>query len=124
MKLIFADVASTLPYIKAGKAVPLAVTDPTLLLPGTPTIAEAGFPSVQIFNSFSVLAPAGTPPAVVERLSSEIAKAMKSAALAPKLEAQALIPVFDTPLQFSISLKKEKDGWGNFIRRKNIVLEQ
>jgi tripartite-type tricarboxylate transporter receptor subunit TctC len=57
-------------------------------------------------------------------LSAEIAKAMKSSALAEKLEAQALLPVFDTPEQFAAGLKKERDAWAAFIRRNGIVQEE
>jgi tripartite-type tricarboxylate transporter receptor subunit TctC len=60
----------------------------------------------------------------VKRLSEETLKAMKSPALAQKLEAQALVPVFDTPEQFAASLKKERDAWAAFIRRNGIVQEQ
>jgi tripartite-type tricarboxylate transporter receptor subunit TctC len=123
IKFMFPDVASVLPHIRSGKVVALAVNQRTPLLPGVPTLAEAGFP-VEVFTSFSVVAPAGTPRAIVDRMSTEIAKAMKSPALAEKLQAQALVPVFDTPEQFADELKKERDGWAAFIRRNAIVQEE
>jgi len=124
LKFMFPDVASVLGHIKSGKAVPLAVTERTELLPGVPTFAEAGLPGVDATSSFSVVAPTGTPAAIVQRLSVEIVKAMKSPALAEKLQAQVLNPVFDTPEQFAVSLKKERDGWAAFIKRNGIVLEE
>ncbi len=124
LKFMFPDVASVLGHIKSGKAVPLAVTERTELLPGVPTFAEAGLPGVDATSSFSVVAPTGTPAAIVQRLSAEINKAMKSPALAEKLQAQALNAVFDTPEQFAVSLKKERDGWAAFIKRNGIVLEE
>ena len=124
VKFLFPDVASALPHIKSGKALPLAVTERTALLPSTPTLAEAGFSGVEISNSFSVLAPAGTPAAIVQRMSAEIGKAMRSPSLAEKLDAQAMVPVFDTPAEFAASLKKERDAWAAFIRRNGIVPEQ
>lgn len=123
IKFMFPDVASVLPHIRSGKVLALAVNQRTPLLPGVPTLAEAGFP-VEVFTSFSVVAPAGTPRGVVELMSSAIAKAMKSPALSEKLLAQALVPVFDTPEQFSADLKKERDGWAVFIRRNGIVQEE
>ncbi|HVQ61226.1 MAG TPA: tripartite tricarboxylate transporter substrate binding protein, partial [Burkholderiales bacterium] len=123
IKFMFPDVASVLPHIRSGKVVALAVNQRTPLLPGVPTLAEAGFP-VEVFTSFSVVAPAGTPRAIVDRMSTEIAKAMKSPALAEKLQAQALVPVFDTPEQFAVELKKERDGWAAFIHRNAIVQEE
>ena len=123
IKFMFPDVASVLPHIRSGKVVALAVNQRTPLLPGVPTLAEAGFP-IEVFTSFSVVAPAGTPRAIVQRMSSEIAKAMKSPALGEKLQAQALVPVFDTPEEFTADLKKERDGWAAFIRRNGIVQEE
>src|SRR5882672_3772107 len=123
IKFMFPDVASALPHIRSGKVLALAVNQRTDLLPGVPTLAEAGFP-IEVFTSFSVVAPAGTPRAIVERMSAEIGKAMKSPALGEKLRAQALVPVFDTPEQFSADMKKERDGWAAFIRRNGIVQEE
>jgi len=123
IKFMFPDVASVLPHIRSGKVLALAVNQRTDLLPGVPTLAEAGFP-IEVFTSFSVVAPAGTPRAIVERISAEIGKAMKAPALGEKLQAQALVPVFDTPEQFSADMKKERDGWAAFIRRNGIVQEE
>jgi len=124
IKFMFPDVASVLGHIKSGKAVPLAVTERTDLLPGVPTLVEAGLSGVDATSSFSVVAPTGTPAAIVQRLSAEINKAMKAPALAEKLQAQALNAVFDTPEVFAVSLKKERDGWAAFIKRNGIVLEE
>jgi tripartite-type tricarboxylate transporter receptor subunit TctC len=120
LKFMFPDVASALPHIRSGKVVALAVTERTSQLPNTPTIAEAGFP-LDVFTSFSVVAPAGTPPAIVRRLAGEITKAMKSPAMAEKLDQQVLVPVFDTPEQFAASVKKERENWAEFIRRNNVM---
>jgi tripartite-type tricarboxylate transporter receptor subunit TctC len=112
-------VASAIGHIRAGKLRALAVAQATPLLPGVPTFAQAGYP-VDVFTSFSVVAPAGTPEPILSRLGSEIARAMRSGPIAEKLETQALVPVFDTPAEFAASLKKERDGWAAFIRRNNI----
>src|SRR5262245_16701979 len=119
IQFMFPDVASAIGHIRAGKLRALAVTQATPLLPGVPTFAQAGYP-IDVFTSFSVVAPAGTPEPVIGRLASEIGRAMRSGPIAEKLEAQALVPVFDTPAEFGASLKKERDGWAAFIRRNNI----
>src|SRR5438445_629725 len=116
-------VASAISHLKAGKLRALAVTQSTSLLPGTPTFAEAGFP-LEVITSFSVVAPAGTPAPIVQRIAAEIGRAMRSKPVAEKLEAQVLVPVFDTPGQFAASLKKERDGWADFIRRNAIQPDQ
>ena len=123
IKFIFTDLATVQQHLIAGKVTALAVNQRTALLPGVPSIAEAGWPKVEIFTSFSVLAPAGTPAGIVQKLSAHIAAAMKSPAIAEKLTAQALVPVFDTPEQFAASLKQERAQWNAFVQRNNITPE-
>lgn len=123
VQFMFPDVASSISHVRAGKLRALAVTRPMKSLPGVPSFAEAGFP-LDVFTSFSVVAPAGTPSRIVARAASEIGRAMKAPAIAEKLEAQALVPVFDTPAEFAASLKKEHDGWAAFIRRNGIQPDQ
>jgi len=123
IQFLFPDIASAISHIKAGKLRALAVTQATPLLPGVPTLAGAGYP-LEVFTSFSVVAPAGTPAPIVQQLGAEIGRAMRSAPVAGRLEAQALVPVFDTPAEFAASLKKERDGWAAFIRRNAIQADQ
>lgn len=117
------DVATVLPYIRSGRVLALAVTQPTPQLPGVPTQGQAGYPGIEVYTSFSVVAPAGTPPAIIQRLSAEVIKAMKSPAIRERIEGQAFIPVFDTPEAFAASLKKERQMWADVIRRNNITAE-
>ena len=123
VQFMLTDLASVRQYIDAGKLMALAVTDRTPLLPNTPTLAEAGLSGINAFTSFSVLLPARTPPALVQRVAQEVARAMKSPATAARLEQQALLPVFDTPEQFAASLKQEQENWGRFIRAHDIKPE-
>ena|SRR5260221_693863 len=123
IQFLFPDIASALPHIRAGKLRALAVTQASALLPGAPTLAEAGFP-LEVFTSFSVVAPSATPAAIVLRFAAEVGRAMRSAPVAAKLDAQSLIPVFDTPGEFAASLKHERDGWAAFIRRNAIEPDQ
>ncbi len=120
LQFMLTDLASVRQYIDSGKLLALSVTDQTKLLPGVPTLAEAGVPGIKAFTAFSVLVPVKVPPPLVKRIADEIAKAMKSPALAARLEQQALLPVFDTPEQFATSLKEEQQNWGSFIRQHNI----
>ena len=68
------------------------------------------------------MAPAGIPQPILDRMGAEVAKALHAAT--PRLEAQALMPVFDTPAEFAASLAKERAMWGDFIRRNNITSDQ
>lgn len=120
---MLADVATVLTYIRSGRVLALAVTQATPQLPGVPTQAQAGYPGIEVYTSFSVVAPAATPPAIIQRLSAEVLKAMKSPAIKERIEAMAFIPVFDTPDAFAASLKKERQMWAEVIRRNNITAE-
>lgn len=121
LQFMLTDLASVRQHIDAGKLVALAVTDKTALLPGVPTLAEAGTPGIKAFTSFSVMVPAKVAPALVKRIAAEVAKAMKAPATVARLDQQALLPVFDTPEQFAASLKDEQQHWAAFIKLNNIT---
>ena len=123
IQFMLPDLSSSIAHIRAGKLRPLAVSLATPALPGVPTLAEAGFP-VDALSSFSVVVPTGTPAAVVQRMSAEIGRAMRTPAIAEKLNAQALVPVFDTPEEFAVTLKRERERWGAFIRRNKIAADE
>ncbi len=122
LQFMYTDLASAIPYVSAGRLKALAVDRRTLLLPGIPTFVEAGWPTIDSPTSFSVMAPSGVSPAVLQKMAAEIAKAMKM--LAPRLEQQALVPVFDTPAEFAADLARERANWASFIKRNGITADQ
>jgi tripartite-type tricarboxylate transporter receptor subunit TctC len=84
-------------------------------------VAEAGFADVSTNSSFSLVAPTGTPAAVVERIHRELVAITKSAAFAAKLESQGLVGEVDSLSALSASMKKERESYAAFIKRKGIV---
>jgi len=114
------DVAIAGPHIKSGRLIAIALTHRTNQLPAVPTIAEAGFPDFTMPSNFSVVAPAGTPRPIVERMNAEINKAMRTT-LAEKLESHAFIAQFETPDEFAAALARDRAYWAAFIRRADIV---
>jgi tripartite-type tricarboxylate transporter receptor subunit TctC len=122
IQFIFADLASALPFVQSGKVRALAVDRKTSLLPNVPTFTEAGMPKFDSPIAFSVFAPTGVPPAIVSRMSDEVRKALKT--LAPRLEQQAYVPIYDTPAEFAASLDKERAMWRDFIARNKITVDQ
>jgi tripartite-type tricarboxylate transporter receptor subunit TctC len=122
LQFMYSDLASALPYIESGKVTALAVDRKTNLLPNVPTFSDAGWATFDSPISFSVMAPARVPPAIVQRMSVAVNSALK--AIAPRLEQQALVPIFDTPTEFATSLKAERAMWGKFIQRNNITVDQ
>ena len=122
LQFIFADLASALTFVQSGKVRALAVDRKTPLLPNVPTLTEAGLPKFDSPIAFSVLAPAGVPQPIIQKMAGEVNKALK--AIAPRLEQQAYVPVYDTPAEFGTTLDKERAMWGEFIKRNQITAEQ
>jgi tripartite-type tricarboxylate transporter receptor subunit TctC len=95
---MFADI-SVLPLIKAGKLRALAVTTATRMsqLPGVPTLEEAGLPGIAIDNWTAILAPAGTPAHVIEKLNAAIAKAVAEPSVRSQFQEEGFEPVASSP---------------------------
>src|SRR5882762_7420756 len=119
MDLMFDNLPSALPQIKAGKLKALAVTSATrsAAVPDLPTIAEAG--PVKGFDAsswFGLLAPAGTPVDIVNRLQQETAKALATPALKERLLSQGAIPSGMTPSQFATYIAAETKKWAQVVK--------
>ena len=119
--LMFDNLPSALPQIKAGKLKALAVTSATrsAALPDLPTIAEAGGPALKGYEAsswFGLMAPAGTPPEVVARLQQENAKALLSPALKERLQAQGAIPGGMSSPAFVSFIAAETQKWAAVVK--------
>jgi len=118
------DLPAVIAQLKAGKLRAIALTDPLPQLPGVPTMEEAGYANFDVSAQFSVMAPAGTPMPIIRKLNTEIVAAMKTPAMAQKLEALIYIPVFETPEEYGARLKRVRAMWAEFVRRNKITVEQ
>jgi len=121
MDVMFDNLPSALPQIKAGKLKALAVTSSTrsAALPELPTIAEAGGPALKGFEAsswFGLLAPAGTPAEIVNRLQAETAKALATPALKERLLGQGAIPSGNTPAEFARLIDAETKKWAQVVK--------
>ena len=119
MDLMFDNLPSALPQIKAGKLKALAVTSAqrSAAVPELPTVAEAG--PVKGFDAsswFGLLAPAGTPADLVSRVQQESAKAMASPALKERLLSQGAIPGGNTPAEFAAYIAAETTKWAAVVK--------
>lgn len=117
---------SMLPYIRSGRvrALGVAPAQRTPLLPDVPTIAEAvPLPGYEIDIWYGMLAPAGTPKSIVERLSQEIAKVARDAGVREKLVPQGLDPVGTTPERFADVIKSDLVKYRRIAKEANIVAE-
>jgi tripartite-type tricarboxylate transporter receptor subunit TctC len=120
VKFMMPDIGSAMTHIRSGKLVPLAVTYPTRMLPGVPTMGDSGFPESDVNAVFSVVAPAATPRAIVAHMNAAINAAMKTPWLAGKLEEATFIPVFETPEEFAATLRRDRARWAAIVKRLGI----
>ncbi len=119
MDLMFDNLPSALPHVKAGKLVALAVTssERSAALPDVPTVAEAGpVKGYEATSWFGLLAPAGTPADVVQRVQQESAKALASAALKERLLSQGAIPGGMAPAEFGRFIAAETKKWAAVVK--------
>ncbi|NSX17580.1 tripartite tricarboxylate transporter substrate binding protein [Cupriavidus taiwanensis] len=119
MQVMFDNLPSSMALIKSGKLKALAVTSarPSPALPGVPTIAQAaGLPQYEASSWFGMLAPAGTPPDVIQRIQQEVAKALGAPAVRERLQAQGAEPIGNTPEQFAAFIRAETAKWAKVVK--------
>ncbi len=119
MDVMFDNLPSSMPHIKSGKLLALAVTSGqrSAALPDVPTIEEAGkLKGYEASSWFGLLAPAGTPADIVNRIQQETAKALKTPALSERLLAQGAIPSGNTPQEFAKLIDSEIKKWAQVVK--------
>ncbi len=116
---------SSVPYFTSGKLRALAVAAPQRLpqLPDVPTMAEAGFPGVEVNSWSGLLAPAHTPPELVARLQREVARALAAPDVRERLASQGAVVVGSTPAEFAADLAREHADYGKVIRTIGLTLD-
>ncbi|MPZ58485.1 MAG: tripartite tricarboxylate transporter substrate binding protein [Rhizobiales bacterium] len=110
------------PHIEAGKLRPLAVTttDRTDTLPDVPTISEAGLKGYDAPQWFGIMAPAGTPRPIVERIRQVIAEGLRKPEIAKHLATDGARPVANSPDEFAVVIQAEIDKWNAVARAANM----
>ena len=125
VQMVFADPQPILQHIQSGKARPLAVTGSrrAAVVPDVPTFAEAGLPGFVAENWWGMWLPAGTPRPVVDRLQSDMAKALLSADIKGKFEGMGVDPVSSTPDGLRDFTRAEIEKWAKLVREADIRSE-
>ena len=125
VQLMFDNLPPSLPQIKAGKLRALAVTSATRApaLPDVPTVAETGLPGFEASSWFGVLAPAGTPPAIVTKLNAEIAKWLTSAEAKEKLATVGANIAAGTPDDFARHIQAETAKWAKVVKESGAKID-
>lgn len=125
VSLLYSTVVSGMPQVNAGKLRALAVSSikRAQVAPGVPTVAESGFPGYDVSGWYGILAPAKTPPDIVNRLNSEIVTILRSPAAAERLAMDGSEAVGNTPEQFAAHIKSEIAKWGKVVKAAGIIVD-
>ena len=124
IQLSITDLAAALPHIKAGKLKAFAVTSPKRLnnLPEVPTLSESGLTGYDSTGWFGLVAPAGTPAAIIQRLNTEFTAALNDEAIKTQMRQSGMEPVATTMEGLDAYIKSETQKWAKVIRQANIKL--
>jgi tripartite-type tricarboxylate transporter receptor subunit TctC len=123
--MLFGNVLSSLTHVKTGRLRALAVTTAkrSTVLPELPTVSESGVPGYENSTWFGVLAPAGTPAAVLNKLNAELTRASQSSDIVDRLAPDGGEPVGSTPEQFGRLLALEITRWRKVVKDAGMKVE-
>ena len=120
---MFSDLVAVLPHIRAEKLRAIAVGSGqrVSLLPDVKTVAEQGFPGFDATSWGGLLAPAGTPKDVIDRMSAELKTALADKQVQEKLESVGSFAAYRTPEQTGVRMRQDFERWGKVIRDNKIT---
>jgi tripartite-type tricarboxylate transporter receptor subunit TctC len=123
--LAFNTLPPAIGNIKAGKINAIAVAAPQRLaaIPDVPTTAESGMPGLDIVQYYGLVAPAGTPPAIVARLNKELRKIVTSEDIKARIIADGGGPVASTPEEYAANIQREEGRWAALIKKLGLKVE-
>jgi tripartite-type tricarboxylate transporter receptor subunit TctC len=122
VSFMFLSMSSALKQVQAGKLRALGVASPqrSSAAPDLPTVAEQGLPGFEALSWYALMAPAGTPAEVVDKIAGDAARALRAPDVRERLLGLGANPVGNSPAQLGQMLKREHAFWGEFIRKAGI----
>jgi tripartite-type tricarboxylate transporter receptor subunit TctC len=126
VQALFSIALAAMPHIKAGRVRALGITSAkrSPVAPDLPTVAEAGgMPGFEVIGWFGWLGPAGMPRPIVQRLNSELVRALKLPDVRDRLLSQSTEPVGNTPQEFAAFMKREHAKWAKVIKAANVRIQ-
>jgi tripartite-type tricarboxylate transporter receptor subunit TctC len=125
VQIMFDAAPSLIAHIRSGKLRVLAAASPqrNRLLPEVPTFAELGHPQIAVSLWYGLLARAGTPAPVIRRLNAEVTKALESADVRDRLQAQGAEPMPGTPEAFATFMREEMAKWAPVVKQAGVKLD-
>ena len=123
--MVIVVISSAVPFVESGRMRALAILDNkrNSSIPDVQTSKEAGLPGLVAINWYTIMAPAGTPRAIIDRLNAESVKAMSAPDMREKFAGMGGDVATGTPEQTGEFLRAENDRWGKVIREANIKAE-
>jgi len=125
VQMMFDAITTMAPNVQAGQVRALATTGEkrSTVLPDVPTVAEAGVPGYEATIWLGIMAPKGTPQAIVDKLNAEIRKAINAPAVKEMWAKQGAVPMNMTPAEFGAYLEKDIVKWANVVKTANIKVD-
>lgn len=123
--LVFATMQSAMPFVRAGKLRPIAISTAqrSPALPNVPSIAESGVKGYDASGWYGMLAPSGVRTEIVERLQSEVARVLGQPELKERLASEGAVAVANTPAQFDRFIREEIARWTKVVRELGLKLD-
>ena len=123
--VMFNGMLATYPHVKSGNLKIIAVSGATRMssIPDVPTVAESGVPGFKTGSWQGVLAPTGTPAAIIEKLNGELARILNSSDMKEKLPVQGAEARANSPEVFGGFISKEKERWAKVVKGAGIKIE-
>jgi tripartite-type tricarboxylate transporter receptor subunit TctC len=125
VQMAFVSPPGGMPHVRSGRFRALAVTsaEPSILVPGVPTIASSGVPGYELIASDGILAPAGTPAAIISRLNQEIVRFLNMAETKERFFNAGVETAGNSPEQFAATMKADMTRLGKVIKDAGIKVE-
>jgi tripartite-type tricarboxylate transporter receptor subunit TctC len=125
IQVLLIDVGLAVPFVKENRMKALAITSArrSELLPAVPTVIEAGVPGYDARTWYGLLAPAGTPQAVIDKLAAAANTVLQSSEMKAKLATQGLEVTGGTPAEFATFMRSESAKWAQVIKGAKIKIE-
>ena len=126
VQLVTGTIPALLPFIKDGRIKALAVTSAkrSSALPDVPSMAESGYASIDVVNYFALMAPAGTPPAVVERLNQAINKVVELPEVLARFKVDAVEPAPGSPALLGHFIEADYRAWRNVVTTQKLKIQE
>jgi tripartite-type tricarboxylate transporter receptor subunit TctC len=125
LQLLTGTIPALAPHIRDGKLKALAVTSPerSAALPNVPGMKEAGMADFNVLNYFALVAPKGTPDAVVQQINAALARVVQMPDVKERLAKDALEPAVGSPAQLGQFLQRDLDGWKAVVKQQGLKIE-